>query len=119
MRKIVKRSRLRTQNPLEGLVALASAAPTAFANAHARRALGHAPSYGPSSPRALWLAPRWKQRALYDSVKDAAALSNIGFRLARLSVFDTIEGTTFASLLDGSATISPSSLRQYVEGRLL
>lgn len=64
-------------------------------------------------------APRWKQRALYDTVKDAAALTNPDLRLARLSVFDIMDETSLASLLDGSRTISPSSLRQFVEERLL
>jgi hypothetical protein len=64
-------------------------------------------------------APRWKQRALYDSMKDAAALSNSNLRLARLSVFDTVNGTSLASLLGGSATILNTPLRQYLERRIL
>lgn len=64
-------------------------------------------------------APRWKQRALYDSMKDAAALSISDLRLARLSVFDTVEGNILASLLDGSTRIVPALISHYVEGRLL
>lgn len=64
-------------------------------------------------------SPRWKQRALYDSMKDAAVLSSCALRLARLSVFDTIEETTFASLLNGSAEIVPTLLTQHVERRTL
>ncbi len=64
-------------------------------------------------------APRWKQRALYDSMKDAAALSNSALSLARLSVFDNVDGMSLTSLLDRSATVSPASLRQCVESRLL
>ena len=46
-------------------------------------------------------APRWKQRALYDAMKDAYALHH-DVRLARLSVYDDVEvGVTLGEVLDG------------------
>lgn len=44
-------------------------------------------------------APRWKQRALYDAVKDAFAMSQSEHRLARVSVHDIVDGTTLEQVL--------------------
>ena len=45
-------------------------------------------------------APRWKQRALYDAIKDAAALES-DLRVARLSVFDDVSGVLLGVALEG------------------
>lgn len=37
-------------------------------------------------------APRWKQRALYDAMKDAIAAQNENVKVARLSVYDEVSG---------------------------
>lgn len=44
-------------------------------------------------------APRWKQRALYDAIKDAFAMSQSEYRLARVSVHDIVDGTTLEQVL--------------------
>lgn len=44
-------------------------------------------------------APRWKQRALYDAIKDAFALSQSEYRVARVSVHDIVDGTTLEEVL--------------------
>ena len=62
-------------------------------------------------------APRWKQRALYDAVNDAAALSCPGVRLARVSVFDRIDGVEVSSLLDGSRSVAPELIANFVKRR--
>ena len=47
-------------------------------------------------------SPRWKQRALYDAVKDIAALQSTTLRLCRLSVWDRIGDTDLAETLAGA-----------------
>ena len=37
-------------------------------------------------------APRWKQRAIYDAMKDTVAAGAKGVRVARLSVYDNVSG---------------------------
>lgn len=48
-------------------------------------------------------SPRWKQRALYDAVKDVAALQSSTLRLCRLSVWDCVGDTDLAEALAGAA----------------
>lgn len=55
-------------------------------------------------------APRWKQRALYDAMKDAFALGSTEHRLARLSVYDQVEGIEIGALLDGQAVVDIDAL---------
>lgn len=47
-------------------------------------------------------APRWKQRALYDALKDATAAAGV-VRLVRLSIYDDLDGLSVESLLRQSA----------------
>ncbi len=57
--------------------------------------------FGPSAIRKDFSgngSARWKQRALYDAMRDAAAMSN-GFDLARLSVHDVVGKTTLGEVL--------------------
>ena len=49
-------------------------------------------------------APRWKQRALYDAMKDVSAHST-GTKLARLSVHDEVNGVRLGDALELRATI--------------
>jgi hypothetical protein len=50
-------------------------------------------------------APRWKQRALYDPMKDAAAA--VGqVRLARISIYDTVEDVALHDVLYDRAHVS-------------
>ncbi|MBB5161579.1 hypothetical protein [Mycobacterium sp. AZCC_0083] len=48
-------------------------------------------------------SPRWKQRALYDTIKDIAALHSSVFRLCRLSVWDSVGDTMVGDALAGAA----------------
>jgi hypothetical protein len=61
-------------------------------------------------------APRWKQRALYDAMKDITAAAGT-VRLSRLSVYDTVDGVRLENLLRGRAIVAPSALRTFVESR--
>ena len=62
-------------------------------------------------------APRWKQRALYDAVKDLAALNSRTIRLARLSVWDTVGRTGLGDALTGGAQIDLDQVRDLVAQR--
>jgi len=55
-------------------------------------------------------APRWKQRALYDAIKDAYALAGLGVRLARLSVYDRCDGVELGAILAGHERVDPDAL---------
>lgn len=64
-------------------------------------------------------APRWKQRAFYDAMKDIAARAG-ELRLARLSVWDNIGDTTLGEILTGRAPLlDPSALNQLILARTL
>lgn len=55
-------------------------------------------------------APRWKQRALYDAMKDAWAISTPEHRLARVSVHDEIGGVLVEDALRARATLDPRNI---------
>ena len=62
---------------------------------------------------------RWKQRALYDAMKDAAAYAaDSDYPLARLSVHDTVNGVRLGSVLQGKANADPDALIALVRERL-
>lgn len=56
-------------------------------------------------------APRWKQRALYDAMKDAAAAVG-AVRLARLATHDDLGGVTLGAALERRA---PADLDRLIE----
>ncbi len=62
-------------------------------------------------------APRWKQRALYDAVKDAVGSAPGRLRLVRLAVHDEIGGVSLGAVLEGRGRVAPRDLRALVEAR--
>jgi hypothetical protein len=61
-------------------------------------------------------APRWKQRALYDAMKDAAAA--VGqVRLARISIYDTVEDVVLNDVLYGRTHVSADVIVELVNQR--
>jgi hypothetical protein len=78
--------------------------------------------FGPAAPaaglEAPGGAPRWKQRALYDAVKDAVASVPGGPRVVRLAVHDEIGSLTLGALLEGRGRAGSSELRAVVEQRI-
>ena len=62
-------------------------------------------------------APRWKQRALYDAIKDAAALSP-DTRLARLAIYDDVGGVMLDSVLEGRESVDVRALDRLMQTRL-
>jgi hypothetical protein len=61
-------------------------------------------------------APRWKQRALYDAMKDAAAAAG-QVSLARVSIYDRVEGHTLNDVLYGRAHVSAAAIGELVARR--
>ncbi len=59
---------------------------------------------------------RWKQRALYDATKDMAALHGI-IRMARLSVWDTVDGAVLGNVVTGLSDVKPGALMALVNER--
>lgn len=55
-------------------------------------------------------APRWKQRALYDAMKDAYATCSKDHRLIRVAIYDRVAGVTLGAVLDGDASVSTEDL---------
>ncbi|WP_232006263.1 hypothetical protein [Mycobacterium sp. 852013-50091_SCH5140682] len=74
--------------------------------------------FGPAGPARMLDgagSPRWKQRALYDVMRDIAAVGS-GIRLARLAVYDVIGGASLAEMLDGKP-VDRDALRAFVDER--
>lgn len=62
-------------------------------------------------------SPRWRQRALYDAVRDIWVQDNPGWRLARLSMYDVVDGVRFNEVLTGKHQLDPALLRALIESR--
>ncbi|MCC3299413.1 DUF7255 family protein [Arthrobacter caoxuetaonis] len=78
--------------------------------------------FGPASPQGDHTgvgAPRWRQRALYDAVRDVWARDNQVWKLARVSIYDVVDGVRFRDVLDGRSRIAPERLREMIESRTL
>ena len=61
-------------------------------------------------------APRWKQRAMYDAMKDAAAEAG-QVRLARVSIYDLVEGHRLNDVLYGRVTVDAGAVDELVTRR--
>jgi hypothetical protein len=61
-------------------------------------------------------SPRWKQRALYDAMRDVLAASG-AVRLARVAVWDELGDTTLARILDGRADVDHDALAELIARR--
>lgn len=61
-------------------------------------------------------SPRWKQRALYDAMRDAlAAVGEV--RLSRVAVWDAVGDATLARVLDGRADADHDALAELIARR--
>lgn len=63
-------------------------------------------------------SPRWKQRALYDAMRDIAAAHGI-VRLARLAAYDDVGGITLSRALDRPALLDRDALRALIAARTI
>ena len=76
--------------------------------------------FGPADPPGTFErggAPRWKQRALYDALKDMLAVAG-SVKLARLAIYDLIEGIELQDALEGRADIDPMALVAFAQSRV-
>jgi hypothetical protein len=62
-------------------------------------------------------APRWKQRAIYDAMKDAVAASTADVRVARLSVWDEVSGEFLGKVLEGRRLLDIDDLLGLLSSR--
>jgi len=62
-------------------------------------------------------APRWKQRALYDAIKDTLPLLDNPVALARVATHDDVGNTTLGAVLDGFAPGNSAAVRALVDAR--
>jgi hypothetical protein len=62
-------------------------------------------------------APRWKQRALFEAMKDVAPTIHAGLRMARFSVYDVVGGVRLWDVLAGRAVAAPGAMRALIEAR--
>lgn len=62
-------------------------------------------------------SPRWKQRALYDAVKDAFAAHTDKHRLARISIHDVISGIRVNDFLLGKKSLPESAFLDFLDSR--
>lgn len=58
-------------------------------------------------------SPRWRQRAFYDVVKDLLP----GIRLARIAVFDVVDGRSVNTILRSKDHSAAAAIRRLVESR--
>lgn len=85
-----------------------------WANAYSDRMFG-----GSDKPGVLGAlgSSRWKQRAVYDALKDAHALHSTGVSLARVSIHDEIGGMNVNKATDNGILLEPAALRSFIEAR--
>lgn len=62
-------------------------------------------------------APRWKQRALYDAIKDAVALTLPEITVVRLATIDVVGDVRLGAVLEGHARADLDALRELVAAR--
>lgn len=62
-------------------------------------------------------APRWKQRALYDAMKDLIALKTPEVSLVRLATVDVVAGVKLGDALEGRAALDRAALADLVGRR--
>ena len=60
---------------------------------------------------------RWKQRALYDAIKDAYALYSPEVSLARVSIHDQIGGMNVTQAMKKDVLLEPEALRAFLSAR--
>lgn len=60
---------------------------------------------------------RGKQRALYDAMKDVAAATG-SVRLARISIYDWVDGVKLGDILNGKRTAPAEAVRRAIESRV-
>nr|WP_156040340.1 hypothetical protein [Microbacterium sp. Cr-K29] len=76
--------------------------------------------FGPSDPVGMYGehgSARGKQRALYDAMKDLAAATG-SVRLARISIYDMVDGVKLGDILNGKQTVPAEAVRRAIGSRI-
>lgn len=99
---------------MEGLCLRAGSHGGKWANPSSDRMFG-----GSDGEGILWPlgSSRWKQRAVYDALKDAYALHSSGVSLARVSIYDEIGGMNVNWATRREVLLEPVVLRDFMESR--
>ena len=84
-----------------------------WSNDSAKRMFGGA---DPDGVFGVFGAPRWKQRALYDVMKDAAAASGQA-HLSRVSIYDRVDGVQLDDVLYRRAHLPAGRIAEFVLSR--
>lgn len=77
--------------------------------------------FGPSdAPKIFgqYGSARWKQRAFYDAIRDMCAIHVDGISVARVSIYDQVDGISLQDILDGRAGIEAMRLHELIESRI-
>jgi hypothetical protein len=64
-------------------------------------------------------APRWKQRAFYDAMKDTLPTSGLALTFARVSIYDTVNGELLDDVLEERAHVDPNAVLALVRARTI
>jgi hypothetical protein len=62
-------------------------------------------------------APRWKQRAFYDALKDTAPAAGLQLAFARIAIHDAVDGKVLDDVLEGRSRVDPQAVLELVEAR--
>lgn len=62
-------------------------------------------------------APRWKQRAFYDAIKDTTPTTTLGIAIARVAIYDLVTGVPLDDILEGRVSAEPSDVLELVRAR--
>jgi hypothetical protein len=62
-------------------------------------------------------APRWKQRAFYDAMKDTGAGEEIGLSISRVAIYDTVDDVLLEEILERRVVVEPSAVLALVNQR--
>ncbi|MET4144273.1 hypothetical protein [Arthrobacter sp. UYCo732] len=85
-----------------------------WANPSSNRMFGGSDAEGILGPLG---SSRWKQRAMYDALKDAYALHSPGVALARVSIHDEIGGLNVNRATKRGVLLDPAALRGFIQSR--
>lgn len=85
-----------------------------WANPQADRMFGGSDGPGVLGPLG---ASRWKQRAVYDALKDVYTLHTSGVALARVSIHDEIGGINVNRATKKDVLLDPEALRDFIQSR--
>jgi hypothetical protein len=55
-------------------------------------------------------APRWKQRAFYDALKDTAPTAGLELAVAHVAIYDTVQAQLLDDILEERGSVDPAAV---------